>query len=476
VGKGHTIVARIHPNWGRSVPKPADAYTVAQFVADCATTADTLKNQCHIWQLSNEMNLQGEYGGEQLTAAYYVSVYKQVKTAIEGVTSPLGPQVVLLGPVSPGGVIPGVRWMDGNTYLQGMLDELSAGEVGGFGMHSYGAGAVTSALADFRNTLKGQLQIIDNAGFTDLPVIVSEWNRGIASAGDEPVSAQFIYKAYEWLHDWNTTPGSHNIVAACWFVYPGGVGWDQYSLEYWKTGGGNQDNDVWYAFQYAANQNYPAGIYGGGGDPGINGVNFTDDFEDDSLDIFGPLPDWMDDGGSGGSIDETGGALVMSGNGSTYAYTGAATEGYYFDDFTCETQLRFVDTTSLDPAGSNKQANVDVRFRERTYGYSLTLDASRDYINLRRTDNWTVIGGLQQSVVINDGDIFNIRITCTGSQIEIQVGRAPSFNDVVDWSLTDILYSDGMFRLGSYTLEEAEFEYFTVNDSLDVQNWDLELY
>ena len=76
----------------------------------------------------------------------------------------------------------------------------------------------------------------------DLPVIVSEWNRGIASAGDEPTAAQFIYRAYEWLHDWNTTPGSHNIVAACWFVYPGGVGWDQYALEYWKTGGGNQES------------------------------------------------------------------------------------------------------------------------------------------------------------------------------------------------------------------------------------------
>jgi len=259
--KGHTIVARIHPNWGRAVPKPADAYTVAQFVQDCRSAADTLKNQCHIWQLSNEMNILEEYGGEQLLPAYYVSVYKQVKAAIETVVSPLGPQIVLLGPVSPGGVIAGVRWMDGNTYLQQMLNELSAGEVGGFGVHSYGGGNLTAALMDFQNGLTGQLSRIDAAGFTNLPVYITEWNRHTPSAPYEAVSAQFLYRAFEWLDSWNATPGNHNVVSACWFVYPSG-GWNDYSLLYYKTVGGTQDNDLWNAFLFAANQNYPAGIFG----------------------------------------------------------------------------------------------------------------------------------------------------------------------------------------------------------------------
>ena len=86
--KGHTIIARLHPNWGRAVPKPGDSYSVADYILDCVTAAETLKNYCHIWQIANEMNILNEYGGEQLSPSYYVSVYKQVKTAIESVSSP----------------------------------------------------------------------------------------------------------------------------------------------------------------------------------------------------------------------------------------------------------------------------------------------------------------------------------------------------------------------------------------------------
>ena len=61
--------------------------------------------------------------------------------------------------------------MDGNQYLQQMLNELGPGEVGGFGLHSYGGGSVLSALYDFQNGLVSQLNIIDQAGFTDLTCI-----------------------------------------------------------------------------------------------------------------------------------------------------------------------------------------------------------------------------------------------------------------------------------------------------------------
>jgi hypothetical protein len=260
--KGHTIIARLHPNWGRAVPKPADSYSVADFVEDCSNAAVTLKNVCHIWQLSNEMNILNEYGGEELSPAYYVSVYKQVKTTIESVSSPLGNQIVLLGPVSPGGVIAGVRWKDGNQYLEEMLSELSLNEAGGFGIHSYGGGTLSQALTDFKNTIQSQLTIIDDNGFNTLPVYITEWNRATASSFDESTSAQFLYQSFEWLNTWNTTQGNHNIVAACWFVYPDDPGWSTYSILGWKTDAGNKDNDLWHAFQYAAQQNYEAGIFG----------------------------------------------------------------------------------------------------------------------------------------------------------------------------------------------------------------------
>jgi hypothetical protein len=261
--KGHTIIARIHIEWGRTVPNPGDTYTVAQFVSDCAAAAETLKNQCHIWQLGNEMNIVGEQEGGSLDPAYYIDVYKQVQAAIEAVSSPLGPQQVLVGPVSPGGVIPGIRWKDGNQYLQEMLDALGTHQAGGFGVHSYGGpGSAAGALADFQNGLIPQLNLIEAAGYTDKPVYLTEWNRAVASAADEANSAQFLQNAYSWLNTWNSTPGNYNVVAACWFIYPDDPGWATYSLLGWKTAGGTASNDLWTAFQYSAQQNFPAGLHG----------------------------------------------------------------------------------------------------------------------------------------------------------------------------------------------------------------------
>lgn len=477
--KGHTIIARIHPNWGRAVPKPGDSYTVADFVADCVATAETLKNQCHIWQLSNEMNILDEYGGEQLSPAYYVSVYKQVKEAIESVVSPLGPQIVLLGAVSPGGVIPGIRFMDGNQYLQQMLNDLGPGEVGGFAVHSYGGGNLASSLSDFRNSLISQLQLIDNAGFTDLPVYITEWNRQTLNAGEEAVSAQFLYQAFDWLHQWNSTPGNHNIVAACWFVYPKSSdglpsdGWNSYSIEYWKTESGNKDNDLWHAFQHAAAQNYPAGIFGGGGDPGINGTTFSDEFDGAELDQQAPLPHWMVMSGNGGTVGVGSSNLILRGNGSNYSSAGVITQGYYFKNFTLNTRVTFANATSLHPA-TPRQANAEVRFRMRDQGYSLTLDAEQNRINLRRANLWTVIDSFEAPVTINTGDAFNIRIECSNNQIRIMVGRAPSgLNDVVNWTLTNSEYDSGMFYLGSYSVEEVRFEYIDVVVDSGLEHWDV---
>lgn len=267
IDRGHTIIIRIERNWGETVPYPGN---LAQYLADVQAAAQTLANVCHIWQIGNEMNLYAEWGGNELTAANYVSMFKQIRAAIKAVPSPLGEQIVLLGPVSPGGVQAGVRHTDGNVYLAQMCDLLTPDDVDGFGLHSYAApwNGVTVSRMEFQGGYISQLAIIDDKGFASKPVHITEWNRRVENTGspytDEANSAQFLHGAFADLHAWNQTPGAHPVSSACWFIYQEDPGWLQYSIESLHSiGPGGSDNDLYDAFQYACTQDYPTGTPSG---------------------------------------------------------------------------------------------------------------------------------------------------------------------------------------------------------------------
>jgi hypothetical protein len=140
----------------------------------------------------------------------------------------------------------------------------------GFAIHAYGSRSSTDPdfsvfrfKDDEERGFRHQLNIIDNAGFRESPVYITEWNRPAnpANGPDEAVSAQFLHQAYAALHDWNES-GGHPIACACWFVYHDWGGWGDYAIRTLKSSG-SEDEDVWHAFQYAAQQDYPAGFPAG---------------------------------------------------------------------------------------------------------------------------------------------------------------------------------------------------------------------
>jgi hypothetical protein len=254
VSRGHTLIVRIERTWGETVPYPGH---LAQYLVDVQAAAQTLADVCHIWQIGNEMNLYSEWGGNQLTPANYVDMFKQIRAAIKAVPSPLGEQIVLLGPVSPGDVIGGVRHTEGNDYLGQMCDLLTANDLDGFAIHAY-AGPQYDASTARRELLAGylsQLAVIETKGFRDKPVFMTEWNRRVDPINDynEAQSAQFLHGAFADLHAWNQRVGGHPITTACWFIYQYDNGtWANYSIEYLHgIGPSGADNDLWDAFQYA---------------------------------------------------------------------------------------------------------------------------------------------------------------------------------------------------------------------------------
>lgn len=261
--KGHSIIIRLEPNWGQTIPATQAERT--QYINDLVATVEAAKDYCHIWQIGNEMNLYAEYGGDVLTAADYISFYKDARAAIKNVTSPLGEQIVLVGPVSPGAYFNEVRHTDGLVYLRQMCQALGPDDTDGFALHAYGAPWLgpQDAASDFMSGVSSQLQVIDEEGFCDKPAYITEWNRQTNPANDanqEAQTAQFLQLAYQRLHEWNSNPNNHPVVCACWFIYKNDPGWANFSLRYLKdVNPRGADADVWDAFQAVCGQNYPAG-------------------------------------------------------------------------------------------------------------------------------------------------------------------------------------------------------------------------
>jgi hypothetical protein len=63
------------------------------------------------------------------------------------------------------------------------------------------------------------------------------------------VSADFLRGSLADVDVWNRTPGNHNIVSLGWFIYNDVPGWENYSLEWWRTHGNPEGSsgDLWTA-------------------------------------------------------------------------------------------------------------------------------------------------------------------------------------------------------------------------------------
>lgn len=262
VNKGHTVVIRVQPRWGWAIPAAAER---AQYLNDLENLARSAAGICHIWQIGNEMNLYCEYNNSVLTAAEYIGFYKQCVQRIHNVSSPLGPQRVLVGGVSPGAYIGEVRHTDGLVYLSQMCDNMTASDCDGFAVHAYASPAydANNSVNDFHNGYASQLSVIDQKGYAGKPAYILEWNRQtnpITDGYQEQQSATFLGLAYRDLQTWNSNAANHPIVCACWFIYPDMGGWEIFSirkLRDYNSRGVN--NDLWDTFQSACSWNIPAG-------------------------------------------------------------------------------------------------------------------------------------------------------------------------------------------------------------------------
>jgi hypothetical protein len=266
-----SFITRVDYKWGETIPSPANPDR-AGWAGNVAGVAGALGDWSHVWIVGNEPNIIGEgagWSGNQITPAGYAAIYHEVRAAIKAARPQ--DEVLVAGP-SPGHVIPGVRWLAGNDWLAQTIDAIQAipgAGVDGFALHAYGDpfAPANAAVASFHADYASQLAVVDAHGLAEASVYLTEWNRATSLVGDpaanEQTTADFIRGAMADVNAWNHTPGAHNIVAMTWFVgEEGGGGWNQYSLEYWKSAGNppGHPGDLWTALMDGVQ--YPAGLHG----------------------------------------------------------------------------------------------------------------------------------------------------------------------------------------------------------------------
>lgn len=259
-----TIITRIDYNWGETVPSPTNP-DYANWPTSCVGVVNTLKNHSHIWVIGNEPNLYDEgnnWTDNKITPAGYAQIYRDVRNAIHSQAdpSPAGEHIVCIAAPSPGGVIGGVRWMDGNAWLGQVIDNIPANEIDGIALHAYGFN-----VGDFHAGYSSQITMIDGKGLTDIPLYITEWNvagsNGVASESYEIAAAGLVGPMFADLNTWNQTLGNHNVRCLCWFVYDS-KGWDHMSIDYYRTHFATGSNDLYNAYSAAVDNRYAAGITG----------------------------------------------------------------------------------------------------------------------------------------------------------------------------------------------------------------------
>lgn len=268
------IITRVDYTWNSghtSVPTPAMMSATDWGNKILTDIVGPLGAYSHRWIIGNEPNIVGEGDGwasNQITPTGYAQIYNTVRQIIKAQR----PQdEVLFAPVSPGGVIPGVRWKDGNQWLGEAIDATLAmpgGGIDGFALHAYG-GQPTAAgsVIDFHEGYTSQLAVIDaRRVLRNTPTYITEWDRTTSTTGDlaanELVTANFISQSLADVDTWNRTLGKHNVRSLAWFIYNNVPGWEPFSIEYWRSHGNPEGNsgDLWTALLNSAS--LQAGVVG----------------------------------------------------------------------------------------------------------------------------------------------------------------------------------------------------------------------
>ena len=290
-----TPITRIEYEYGKTVPSPSTINSQTWANNHVVPLINTLKDSALVAARQRAEHHRrrrrlDEWPGH---AAGYAQVYKDVRNAIQSsaqVGSP-GAHKLMVAPVSPGGVIPGVRWMGGNDWLGQTIDAHPGDQhadrrhrparlrrrrrgAAVFGRHHAADRGDRRQRprqrADFSHRVE-PLQRPEPAG-CGRPRRTPRTSRDARSRNSTAGTARRAITTS------SAPPGSSTTPAIA--TTPPAPPWAGYSIKYWKTAGNpyGTNGDLQTAFEQAVDQRYAAG-FSGGTSPMPASVQMIDNFE-----------------------------------------------------------------------------------------------------------------------------------------------------------------------------------------------------
>lgn len=195
------------PEWSRPTPElDGPPSNNDDFRAFMAYLADRYRGRVVAYELWNEPNLQREWNGFPLSAASFVNL---LAAGAAGVRAADPEALVVSGAPATTGINDGVTAIDDRQYLSQMVTAGVAGIVDAIGAHPYGwANPPDSTAANpdpnvpshnnhpsffFADTLQDYRAILDQAGYTDKPIWVTEFGWGSYDGLGSPPPAEVSY-------------------------------------------------------------------------------------------------------------------------------------------------------------------------------------------------------------------------------------------------------------------------------------------
>jgi hypothetical protein len=243
----------------------------------------------HDWVVGNEFNLGLEaraFPGARMEPGWVATVYRAVRARIHAAPGHAADRV-FLGAVSPGAAA-GDRRQSGDETLAALLAALAPAEMDGLALHAYGGwvrpeeNGGRPALDAFRDQLFSQIALVDAAGHTGTPLLLTEFSAlvhpaappgsdaAMRRAEELPRLTRFLSDAYGAIDTWNRTPGRHNVLGAIYFTL-GNAAFASEFLSPYRPGGVDAGEDParnpWAGLRaLAADGGPPAGLAARGGD------------------------------------------------------------------------------------------------------------------------------------------------------------------------------------------------------------------
>lgn len=191
--QGFTIIQRLDWDWEQTVPLNEADQNI--FATQCASYASKIRRYCRHYSIGNEVEFF------DVTPSIYASAFAKVRAAIKNVQ----PEAMVH-----------IGHMNNANNQKKAMELLGVDGYDGVSMHT--GSSVPTHMLDILDSLNARPEV---------GAYITEWGW---VAGTNP-NAMNVMRGFADAIGASNASRARQVYAACWFVYPSGIGWNTFALE-----------------------------------------------------------------------------------------------------------------------------------------------------------------------------------------------------------------------------------------------------